>query len=62
VAPGHQIGFNDLKAIEVAGFLDALAGRGPEPFGFRKGLRVQALVEAVHASSKAQAWVEVAAG
>ena len=23
VAPGHQIGFNDLKAIEVAGYLDA---------------------------------------
>ena len=26
VAPGHQLGFNDLKAIEVAGFLDAIAG------------------------------------
>ncbi|MBP1806686.1 Gfo/Idh/MocA family protein [Rubellimicrobium aerolatum] len=60
VAPGHQIGFNDLKAIEVAGFLDALAGQGPEPFGFRQGWRVQSLVEAVHASSKAQAWVDVA--
>lgn len=59
-APGHQLGFNDLKAIEVAGFLDAVAGRGPEPFGFRKGLRIQSLVEAVHASSQAQAWVDAA--
>ena len=27
VAPGHQLGFNDLKAIEVARFLDAVAGQ-----------------------------------
>ncbi len=26
VAPGHQIGFNDLKAIEVRDFLAAVAG------------------------------------
>ena len=43
-APAHQLGFNDLKAIEIAGFVDALAGRGPEPFNFRKGLHIQALV------------------
>ncbi len=36
-APGHQLGFNDLKAIEVAGFLEALSGGRPEPFGFRAG-------------------------
>jgi predicted dehydrogenase len=55
-APGHQIGFNDLKAIEMAGFLDAVAGRAPEPFGFRAGLRVQELVEAVQASARDGAW------
>jgi predicted dehydrogenase len=59
VAPGHQLGFNDLKAIEAAGFLDAVAGRGPEPFNFRAGLRIQTLVEAIHASSRAGAWKEV---
>jgi predicted dehydrogenase len=58
-APGHQIGFNDLKAIEMAGFLDAVAGRAPEPFGFRAGLRVQELVEAVQASARDGAWREV---
>ncbi len=61
-APGHQLGFNDLKAIEVAGFLDALAGRGPEPFNFRKGLRVQSLVEAIQHSSREGGWLEVPAG
>ena len=60
VAPGHQIGFNDLKAIEMAGFLDALAGTSEEPFPFAKGLRIQTLVESVLASAKSQAWMDVA--
>ena len=47
VAPGHQLGFNDLKAIEAAGFLDAVAGRRPEPFNFRAGLRIQTLVSGI---------------
>ena len=59
VAPGHQLGFNDLKAIEVAGYLEALADRRPEPFGFRAGLRIQTLVETIHASSRAGAWRDV---
>ncbi len=59
VAPGHQLGFNDLKAIEAAGFLDAVAGSRPEPFNFRAGLRIQTLVETIHASSRAGAWKEV---
>ena len=60
VAPGHQLGFNDLKAIEIAGFLDVLAGRGAEPFGFAQGARVQALVEAVQLSAVESTWREPA--
>ncbi len=60
VAPGHQLGFNDLKAIEVAGYLEAIAGRRPEPFNFRAGLRIQTLVETIQASSRAERWIEVA--
>jgi predicted dehydrogenase len=59
VAPGHQLGFNDLKAIEIAGFLDALAGTAPEPFGFRQGWRVQSLVETVLQSSQEERWADV---
>src|SRR6266700_1107746 len=59
VAPGHQLGFNALKAIEAAGFLGAIAGLRPEPFNFRAGLRIQTLVETIHASSRAGAWQEV---
>lgn len=60
VAPGHQIGFNDLKAIEVAGYVNAIAGVAPEPFNFRAGLRIQGLVETIHASSREQRWFDVA--
>ena len=59
VAPGHQLGFNDLKAIEAAGFIAALAGRRPEPFNFRAGLRIQTLVETIHASSRKGRWLAV---
>jgi predicted dehydrogenase len=59
VAAGHQLGFNDLKAIEVAGFLDALAGRRLEPFNFRAGERIQTLVETIRASSRSGAWTDV---
>ena len=57
VAPGHQIGFNDLKAIEIKGFADAIAGVSAEPFNFRAGYRIQKLVEAIQNSSKHNSWV-----
>jgi predicted dehydrogenase len=58
VAPGHQIGFNDLKTIEVAGYVKAIGGAA-EPFNFRKGLRIQSLVETIQTSSKEGRWLEV---
>lgn len=60
VAPGHQIGFNDLKAIEVAGYVEALAGLRDEPFNFRKGLGIQRLVETIQRSSTERQWLSVA--
>ncbi len=59
VAPGHQIGFNDLKAIEVKGFLEAIAGLCQEPFNFKAGLRIQNVVEAIHLSSQKRQWEQV---
>jgi predicted dehydrogenase len=59
VAPGHQIGFNDLKAIEVAGYLRAIAGLQAEPFNFRAGLRIQHLVETIQRSSVEGRWLPV---
>ncbi len=59
VAPGHQLGFNDLKAIEISGFINAIAGKHPEPFNFRAGHRIQKLVETVHQSSEQGRWLDV---
>jgi len=56
VAPGHQLGFNDLKAIEVARYVNAIAGNEAEPFNFDAGYRIQRLVEAIHTSSKERNW------
>ena len=61
VAPGHQLGFNDLKAIEIEGYLRAIAGQIPEPFGFVAGLRIQRLVETIQHSSAARQWRTVPA-
>lgn len=57
VAGGHQLGFNDLKAIEVQGYLEALAGNRPEPFNFRAGARIQTLVETIQSSARSGAWL-----
>ena len=59
VAPAHQLGFNDLKAIEIASFADAIAGKTPEPFNFRAGYRIQQLVETIQQSSQQQSWLDV---
>ena len=56
---GHQLGFNDLKAIEMAGFVDAMAGKGPETFNFRAGLRSQILLETIRRSSRERRWLPV---
>jgi predicted dehydrogenase len=59
VAPGHQLGFNDLKAIEIARFIEAISGQRAEPFNFRKGLRIQRLVESIHLSSRVGDWQRI---
>jgi predicted dehydrogenase len=43
----------------VAGYIEAIAGKRPEPFNFRAGLRIQTLVETIQASSRAQKWLDV---
>lgn len=59
IAPGHQIGFNDLKAIEIAKFADAIAGNSKEPFNFRAGYRIQHIVETAQKSSEQKSWLQV---
>ena len=59
IAPGHQLGFADLKAIEVKGFVDSIAGLRSEPFNFQAGLRVQSIVELIQKSAAQTRWLSV---
>nr|WP_071797761.1 Gfo/Idh/MocA family oxidoreductase [Natronohydrobacter thiooxidans] len=56
-APGHHLGFNDLKVIEVAELLTAHAGvRNPGP-DFREAYEVQRCIEAMQESARSGSWV-----
>ena len=60
-APGHQLGFNDMKVIEVRDLLLGLSG-GPPPWpDFREAWEVQRVVDAVIQSSLEEQWMRVAA-
>ncbi len=59
VAGGHQLGFNDLKTIEMAEFLGGIArvrSTGPD---FREAYEIQKVVEAAITSSKQRNWQKV---
>lgn len=60
-APGHQIGFNDLKVIEVAELIAAIGGGTKAYPDFADALAVLAVTDAVHRSAAADAqWMPVA--
>jgi predicted dehydrogenase len=58
-APGHQLGFNDLKTIEVADFLAAIAGAEAKGPDFREGWEIQRVVDAARRSARASAWIKL---
>ena len=60
IAGGHQLGFNDLKTIEMGEFLRAI-GRGERSTpDFREAYEIQKVVDAAIASSKARGWISIA--
>jgi predicted dehydrogenase len=59
IAGGHQLGFNDLKTIEMGEFLRAIAGGPKAGPDFREAWEIQKVVEAAIASSKRRAWVAI---
>ena len=61
VAPGHQLGFNDLKTIEVRDFLLAVAGEPRGHADFAEGLAVLATVAATYDSAREGGWRQVTA-
>jgi predicted dehydrogenase len=59
-APGHQLGFNDIKTIEVAEIVRSLTGTDPQRVpDFREAAEIQAVVDSILLSARTGAWVSV---
>ena len=58
-APGHGLGFNDLKVIECRELLHAIVGEPARVIDFDAGLRIEHAVDAMARSHQAGAWTEV---
>jgi predicted dehydrogenase len=59
VAPGHQMGFNDLKVVECRELLAKIAGEVALTVDFEEGLAIERAVHAIARSSSEGRWVEV---
>ncbi|SDE78924.1 Gfo/Idh/MocA family protein [Limimaricola pyoseonensis] len=51
-APGHQLGFGDLKTIEAAAFLRAIASGAPVFPDFTDALAIEAVIHAIDVSAR----------
>jgi predicted dehydrogenase len=58
-APGHGLGINDLKVIEVRNLLRAISTGGSAYPDFHEGLVVQQVMEAIESSHAEGTWVKV---
>lgn len=59
-APGHGLGFNDLKAVECRELLHRIAGdQDARVIGFDEGLEIERTVHAMARSHAEERWVEV---
>jgi len=58
-APGHQLGFNDIKTIEVRALIMALAGGAPFQPDFREAYEIQRVVDAIVLSAHEKRWLDV---
>jgi predicted dehydrogenase len=58
-APGHGLGFNDLKVIEVGHLLRGLAGEEALFPDFDAALKIEHVVHGIVASAKQKSWLDV---
>ena len=61
LAPGHQLGFNDLKVIEVRDLIVGLVDENAPPWpDFHEAWQVQRVIDAIAASGRDHRWVRTA--
>lgn len=58
-APGHGLGFNDLKVIECHEVIHAISGRKAHLIDFDQGLQIERAVHAMARSARDGGWVAV---
>lgn len=58
-APGHGLGFNELKIIEAREFMRQIAGDPAHIIDFEKGLEIERAVHAMAESHRTGNWVSV---
>ncbi|MGN6100956.1 MAG: Gfo/Idh/MocA family protein, partial [Devosia sp.] len=58
-APGHGLGFNDLKIIEAHELLRAIRGEPADLIDFSAGLGIERTVHAMAQSHAERRWIEV---
>lgn len=61
-APGHGLGFNDLKIIECRHLLAAMAGQPAHVIDFETGVEIEKTVHAMARSFRKPGWVEIEQG
>lgn len=59
-APGHGLGFNDLKVIECRELIRAIEGGVPQAIGFADGLKIERSIHAMARSFAEQRWITTA--
>ena len=59
VAPGHQMGFNDLKIVEAHELLNRIEGKPSLNIDFDQGLAIERTIHAIARSSREGRWVKM---
>lgn len=58
-ASGHQLGYNDLKTIEVKATIDAITGAPSSAKDFADALQVELVADAMRRSHRERGWAKV---
>ncbi|CAN2977596.1 Glucose--fructose oxidoreductase [Pseudomonas sp. PM2] len=60
-AAGHQLGYNELKTLEVQELIMALAGQGADGTDFEAAWEIERLATAIRVAALEERWVKVSA-
>lgn len=58
-APGHGLGINDLKVIEIRNLIRAIRSGTDASPDFSEGLRVQQVMSAMELAARQRAWIDI---